>query len=287
MTETLKRLIGDEDREEATRRTKGPLAEDDTGEITTEDRLEALREENEKAARDLDDAYDDDDEEEEDGGLLELIGEHWRYVLGALVAIVVVYIALGWALGGTGEETNASQKASAAGQGVQETQVEDTGVLLEKPTTEDDGTYYLKAGTIAWKGEIEKTDDGEQLTLEGATAAQFKRAVNLPHGAITTGVFGRAEPDEPVVHATFHRTTIGEEEITTGTYHAMDGSRVLIEGKYHDERGGETVTRTYTEQAPHGHGQQTSYQISFQAPKDVPVPALIGWKPPAPAEGQK
>lgn len=278
MSENLQKYIG-EDNAAATAR-RGPLAED-TGEITTEDRLEALREEREKMQEALDAPADYDDEAEEgEGGILELLKESWVYVLVAIAAAVLLVFLLSRIFGG-GAEPESAATAGGASAERQEQGPRDTGVAIEEPT-EDDGTYYLKAGDIAWKGELEETENGEELTLEGATAAQFKRAVTLPKdGSIMTGVFGRAEPDQPIVHATFQRTTIGEEERTHGTYQAIDGGRVVVQGDYEDEREGETVTRTYAER-DFVTGEERTYAVTFKAPKAVPIPALIGWEPPAP-----
>jgi hypothetical protein len=138
---------------------------------------------------------------------------------------------------------------------------------------------------VAWKGKLEKTDTGEVLTLEGPTAAQFRRAISLPDGSITTGVIGRAEPEGTVLHATFQRTDAGAQELTQGTYTVVDGDTVLVEGHYADRRGGSSVTRTYTEdESPTSDpGIDRRYAVRFEAPAGVPIPILVGWRPPEPA----
>ncbi len=78
---------------------------------------------------------------------------------------------------------------------------------------------------------------------------------------------------------------LGEEprEITTGTYYALDGSRVIVEGTYSDTRDGDTVTRTYSEAAP-GSAELNRYAVSFEAPEGALIPVLVGWEPPAEAD---
>lgn len=260
----------------------GPLAEDETP-------IDALA----QAARQDPDQpqprrIDDDDEDYEgDGGLIDLIGEYWYFVVGAAAAIVVVMLVVGRLAGG-GEQApqrqaDPSDDAAPTQQSAEPLQPAETGVVFEEPEQKDDA-YYLKAGDIAWKGELETTDTGQQLTLEGPWAAQFKESVAFAQGSITTGVFGRAESGQPVVHGTYHRTVVGDEEVANGTYSAVDDGRILVEGTYSDERDGDTVVRTYREWAPTSPENVTTYAASFEAPPRVPVPALIGWKPPAPVE---
>lgn len=247
---------------------------------------------------DVGDTDGDFDEEFGEGGIFEWLWEHWYVPVGAVAAFLLVVILLGGVFGGSGEEPAAPAPAPETAESADEDasggdagapfgaaglEVRDTGVVIEEPVERDDGTYYVRAGEIAWKGKKEATDTGQQFTLEGPTAAQFKNSVTLPHGSITTGVFGRAAPGKPMFHATFHRTTIGEEEITTGTYHALDGSRVIVEGTYSDTRDGNTVTRTYSEAAP-GSGNLNRYAVSFEAPPGALVPVLVGWEPPAEVE---
>lgn len=237
------------------------------------------------------DGYYEEDYEDAGAGFFDLVWEYKIYLIG-FVLVLVVLVGIFTAARGGGEapsqapapETAQKPEPGAARAPEEDRTVDDTGVALQEPVyKEDAGTYYLRAGSIAWKGELEKTDTGEQLTLEGPTAAQFKRSVTLPGGSVMTGVFGRAEPDKPIVHATFHRTTIGDVETTSGTYYAIDNDQVIVEGTYEDTRDGETVTRTYTEHAP-GDDRYHSYRVSFEAPLGVPVPVLVGWEPPAEVE---
>jgi hypothetical protein len=214
----------------------------------------------------------------------ELLGAYRHYVAAGLVLAIaasVVAVLFPW-----GEEEarapSAWQGARPAGEPV--VGARDTGIAFEEPVRRD-GDYYLRAGSVAWKGKLEKTDTGEILTLEGPTAAQFRRAITLPDGSVTTGVIGRAEPEGPILHATFQRTDAGTEELTQGTYSLVDGDTVLVEGHYADRRDGGSVTRTYTEDespatAP---GIDRRYAVRFEAPAGIPIPILVGWRAPEPA----
>lgn len=219
---------------------------------------------------------------------IEYVQEYWYYPLAAVAVTVLVVVMATRMLGGdapapqqTSQSPEARQEVSQGpGSGLAEPsgEIQDTGVTLAEPLMEDD-SYYLRSGEISWKGKVEQSETGEELTLEGPTAAQFKRAVALPHGEIMTGVFGRAQPDQPIVHGTFHRVTLGEDETTSGTYKAVADQQVLADGNYTDERDGDTVVRTYRETLPQT-GEQKAYRVSFEAPAGVPIPTLIGWEPP-------
>jgi len=218
----------------------------------------------------------------------ELLGAYRHYAVGGLVLAVVAVLVAVLLLRG-GEETlapSAPQGLKRAAEPVVEAR--DTGIAFEEPVRRDD-SYYLRAGSVAWKGKLEKTDAGEVLTLEGPTAAQFRRAISLPGGSITTGVIGRAEPEGPVLHATFQRTDAGAEELTQGTYSVVDGDAVLVEGHYDDRRDGNTVTRTYTEdENPAADpGTDRRYAVRFEAPAGVPIPILVGWRAPEPVSDER
>ena len=268
------------------------VMESDTNEFTSDELLQQLRRENAAKAAKANPTVrhrDDDNDEPAADGLLDTVlyhlGAYWHAaaVIGVVLLVVVYFLFLR----GGGEAP-----PSAAAQGAED--VRDTGVEFEKPITKD-GEYLLKAGDVAWKGQAKETETGSELTLEGATAAQFKSAVNIPDesgsesGTVMTGVFGRAEPDQPVIHATFQRTTFGEQEWTQGTYQAIDNGTVLVEGNYTDARDGETVTRTYSDdQTPQDpFDQNIRYAVSFEAPAGVPIPTLVGWEPPAATAGEK
>jgi hypothetical protein len=265
---------------------RGPLADEET---PIGDLAQAVRGEHQEPQEPQ--LVDEDDEDYGgDGGLIDLIGEYWYFVVGISAAIVVLMLLASRLLGGGGEAPQ--QQAGPAGgeapaaESAEPLEPTETGIVFEEPEQKD-GAYYLKAGDIAWKGKLENTDTGQQLTLEGPWAAQFKESVAFSQGSIMTGVFGRAEPGQPIVHGTYHRTVVGDEEVAAGTYTAVDAGRILVEGTYSDERDGNTVVRTYREWAPTAPENVTTYAASFEAPPRVPVPALIGWKPPAPVREQE
>jgi len=254
---------------------RGPLYEDD--EATLAGKIQAAPHAHEA----------DDDDEDYEVGFFALVWDNWYYVVGGVAVLLVAVILLGRVFGGEGQSGSvpegggAAEGAPHAPEGGASLRAQDTGVVVQRPEIKD-GSYYLQVGDIAWKGKIVNTETGQELTLEGATAAQFKDAVALTHGSITTGVFGRAEPGKPTIHATFQRTTIGEQEETQGTYEAIDGGDVILKGYYDDTRDGNTVTRVYSERAP-GSTEWRRYAVRFEAPPGVPIPALIGWEPPEPA----
>ena len=263
----------------------GPLS--DTDEISTG----AVRDEREPASADgYEDAYDDrDDDYDEDGGVFEWIWDHW-YVLLMVAAVALVAVIVAGKTFGGGEEADAppapagtqTETRNVAPETAAPLRASDTGVVFGEPVIRDD-TYYLRAGQIAWKGRTQKTDTGTEVTLEGPTAAQFKEAVSIPGGSITTGVFGRAEPGKPILHATFHMTEVDGREYASGTYYAVGSGSVVVEGSYEDTRDGQKVTRVYTEHAP-GSTDFERYAVTFEAPEGALVPVLVGWKPPAPVD---
>lgn len=242
---------------------------------------------------------DEDDDEAASGGLgfglsggsgelvdnvVDLFRNYWYLILAAVVVLAVVLVAAAKLLGGGAAPApaqNPSQGARPPAQIASNTPIKDTGVVIQQPVVKGD-SYYLRSGEIAWKGKTKSTEEGQELTLEGPTAAMFRQSVNLPHGDITTGVFGRAQPNQPILHATFQRVTLGGQEWTSGTYDAVDvdNNAVLIQGTYTDKRDGDKVIRTYDDNNP-DTGSERVYRVSFKAPIGTPVPALVGWQPPA------
>ncbi|MDP9486605.1 MAG: hypothetical protein M3Q49_12615, partial [Actinomycetota bacterium] len=257
---------------------------------------------------------DPDDDNPDDGGeegFLDVALGYLGSPVGIGVAAVVLVVVLLYIFFGRGgEEASeapvqqavppATQGQSAGGPASgPEPAVRDTGIVIEKPTEPPadnacEGSYYLKAGAIAWCGEIEPikdVPDGELLKLEGATYAEFRRApldeVDVENGSQMTGTFGRAEPGKPVLIGQFDRTIVGGTETTEGTYKLIDGDRLLLTGNYSDERDGGEVVRTYEERSPGTPLSEASVQkVTFEAPVGTPVPALIG-REPSPLEEQE
>ena len=228
--------------------------------------------------------------------------EGWRLrevlmvALFALAALAVVVLAF-WSvfLRGSDDTPQGSspERIPAVADG-EALKPRETGVVFQKPDEPkgETGPYSLTVGKYTWEGARQLRDDVEEIVLEGRTAAHFTTAVKLTDGEITTGVFGRAEPNKPLWHATFQRTRTNGEESTTGTYQAIDGGRVILEGAYtdrvvKDNPAGEPddIVRTYVEVDPRDPPEEaTRYAVSFHAPEGTPIPWLVGWTPPEPVE---
>ena len=257
--------------------------------------------------------YDEDDEEygEEDehsggGGIADAVLDRLGSTVGLVIAglLVLGLIAYLFFGRGGGEEQSSTQDAGQAPQGGQQQEeqqqgepsaagaplpaVKDTGIVIEKPQEQDD-SYFLEAGEIAWRGDHEKTEDGEVLKLKGATTAEFRRVpldeMEIADGSLMTGTFGRAEPGKPWLHGMFDRTIVGGTETTEGTYKLGKDDKIILVGNYSDEREGGKVVRTYSERPPGTPLNEANVQrVSFEAPVGVPLPALVG-REPSPLEG--
>ena len=255
--------------------------------------------------------YGENGDDGDDEGYLDAALAKLGSPVGIAVAAVVLILVLLWIFFGRGGEEEAAtapiqQTAPPAAQqppgtaapaSGPEPPVRDTGIVIEQPTeppegNECKGSYYLKAGSIAWCGQMEDLKDvpeGELLKLEGATYAEFRRVpldeVEIEDGSQMTGTFGRAEPGKPVLIGWFDRTIVGGTETTEGTYKLIDGDEILLTGNYSDAREGGKVVRTYSERPPGTSLSESSIQkVSFDAPVGTPVPALIG-REPSPQEG--
>ncbi|MDP9486526.1 MAG: hypothetical protein M3Q49_12220 [Actinomycetota bacterium] len=234
------------------------------------------------------------------------LSRYW-YVPVALFLIVLAF--LGYRLfSGGGEETQTAAQETPAAQepptqgdpaaggtpsNTAELPVTDTGIVLTEK--KQDGAYYIDAGEIdgkplAWGGKIEDSEEGKRTTLEGPTAYEEVRSVELPDdGSVTPGNFGRAEPGQPILYVTQQRTTIGGKSYTTGVYHVFEEDQLVLEGDFRDEvvkdnPGDEPdeIVRLY-EEHPAGSSAEKAYKVGFKAKSDAPVTALIGWRPPNPS----
>lgn len=175
---------------------------------------------------------------------------------------------------GQSEAGQSQQAGTASGAGSGDGPVEDTGLSLSSLQQADDGTVTLESGELSWKGEITSGEEGETLTLEGPTVAEFERGFVLPRASISSGVFAVAQDDGPTIHVDAHTYVSGETEITQGSIFAVEDDSLTASGYYRDERqgGSEEVIRTYMN--PGGE----NYRVSFESPPDTPVPMLIGWR---------
>jgi hypothetical protein len=274
-----------EQRTRVSRGRTGPLAEEVTTQQEVEEVRRALREDAKRKAAPLPDdpdAHEDEDEK----GLLATLRERWYLLVGAATIFLLLVVGLP-KLFSAGPEAPA-QPEPKGGEPVAKQQAppetEDTGVIFRAEPPDDEGNIKLLAGEKEWEGRLEPAEGGgEILTLQGPTAAQFKRGFELEGGAVTTGVFAVARPDGPVVHATFQRAATGSEEWSTGTYYVISGDEVVLEGSYTDVRpdpGSDGIVRTYEERTPGEPGTEKTFSVGFEAPEGIPIPELVGWAPP-------
>ncbi len=226
-------------------------------------------------------------------------GSRWRQILPVvfigLAALVVLLIGYRFIFGGgggadeaaegQGKDPGAAQPISLGG-----LQAKETNLVFDKPIEGAGDAYSIGLGEYEWEWTKKLNGDVEEVVVEGRTAANFTTAVRLTHGEITTGVFGRAEPDKPMWHATFQRTTTNGEESTNGTYQAVDEGQVILEGAYFDrvvednpDDEPDVIVRTYVEGDPRKEGEDlTRYARTYRAPEGTLVPWMPGWEEPDP-----
>lgn len=260
--------LGRTRRDDAAEEAGTPEAGERGGTLSADDVVERMR----RGARQLD---EEREREERRAPALRdrffgFAGRYWYYLAGfAAVVSIIAFLAGGLsALLGGGDAGGVRQ----------------TGVVVEA-TGSEEGQEITIDGRV-WRGESQVPADGQRITtFEGPTAAQFKQGFRLPEGgSVTTGVFAAAEPGQPVFHATFHEHDGREGAETSGTYYVVDDGALLVRGTYTDDREGERVTRTYTEQT--ADGAERSYRVGFrieaQGGEAPPIPDLVGWTPPEP-----
>ncbi|MGF1471722.1 MAG: hypothetical protein ACFB50_08285 [Rubrobacteraceae bacterium] len=204
------------------------------------------------------------------------------YALGALMVILfLIFVVWFFFLRGGGEAgQEQSQETPAARAAFQPIE---TNLTLEAQDGEGDA-YAIRMGEYEWEGTKGMNGDVNEVVLEGRTAAHFTTAVQLAEGEITTGVFGRAEPDRPLWHATFQRTNSDGQQATTGTYQAIDKKQVILEGAYidrvvEDNPGDEpdVIVRDYIEGDPRkGEEDVERFSAEFRASEGVEIPWLPG-----------
>lgn len=205
------------------------------------------------------------------------------FALGALV-VVLFLIFVVWFLflrGGGEAGQEQPQKTPAAAPAASEPI--ETNLTFEVQEGEGDA-YAIRMGEYEWEGTRGMNGDVNEVVLEGRTAAHFTTAVQLSDGEITTGVFGRAEPDRPLWHATYQRTTTDGQRATTGTYQAIEKKRVVLEGAYTDrtvdDRPGDepdVIVREYVEGDPRkGEEEMERFSAKFEAEEGAEIPWLPG-----------
>lgn len=257
--------LGRTRRDDAAGEVGNPEAGGRGGRLSADDVVERMR----RGARQLDE--DGEREERRAPGLRErffgFARRYWYYLAGFAAGVAFLAGGLSALLGG----------GDAGG-------VRQTGVVVEATGSEEG--QEITIDDRVWRGESQVPADGQRITtFEGPTAAQFKQGFRLPEGgSVTTGVFAAAEPGQPVFHATFHEHDGQEGAETSGTYYVVDDGALLVRGTYTDDREGERVTRTYTEQT--ADGAERSYRVGFrieaQGGEAPPIPDLVGWTPPEP-----
>jgi hypothetical protein len=271
-----------EEQTRVSRGRTGSLADEAVDQQEVEEMRRALRKEAAKSAA----PADPDERGEEEKDLLAALREKWYLLLGAATVFVllVVFVPRIFSAGAGDALPPEPEANERPAQQAAAPEVEDTGVVFRAEAPDDEGNIELLAGEKEWSGKLEASDGGgEILTLEGPTAAQFKRGFELESGAVTTGVFAVAEPEGPVVHATFQRTSTGTDEYSSGTYYVISGGEAVLEGSYTDVRPdpeSDRIVRSYEERTPGEPGSEKTFSVSFEAPEGIPIPELVGWAPP-------
>ncbi|QIN78313.1 hypothetical protein GBA65_07055 [Rubrobacter marinus] len=169
--------------------------------------------------------------------------------------------------------------------------VRDSGVVFGA-LQESGEEAELDGAGLNWRGRVTQKEGeaGQTLTLEGPTAAQVERGFDLGPSGVETGVYAVAQDGGEVLHVTTHTFVPKEdgakaEETTLGTVYSLEDGRLDGYAYYLDrrERGSDKVTRTYVRPG------QSSYQVSFEAHRGVGgavaegrngtfVPLLVGWR---------
>ncbi len=217
-------------------------------------------------------------------GIGELIREKWRFVaLGLLGVLIAIYGLL--TIFGGGEQAAQAPESGGPSPARQEAQGEaiDSGIAFSELDKSGDGEATLEAGDLSWEGEAVAGEEGETITLQGPTAAQFERGFQLAHSEVESGTYAVAQEEGPVIHVETHTFRVGETELTQGSIFAIEDDALVDDGFYLDEResGSGRVVRTYFDP----QGDYPPYQVAFEAPERTPVPLLVGWRGPGGGEG--
>ncbi|QIN84624.1 hypothetical protein GBA63_19695 [Rubrobacter tropicus] len=289
---------------------KGPLAEDDTGQILTADRVH--------------EAVADDEQTRtvpripmpEPGAncpgrdaaapgsnpLGELVGRLRANPMPLVIAAVALFVAVGflWIVFGGGEDSSSADSGLSEGangaQGLPADAfvggpVTDSGVAFE-PMRESGREAALTGAGLEWAGSVSEKEDGrgQTVTLDGPTAAQLERGFDLGSSDVETGVYAVAQEDTgEVLHVTTQTLVPQEQEaaadeLTLGTVHAFANGKPSGYAFYLDRReaGSDRVVRTYVRPG------QSSYRVSYDAPvtqatgegdrNGAFVPLLVGWR---------
>jgi len=280
-------------RQAPTART-GPLAEDDTSQLLTADRVQSAAEETEAPTRTVPRVAMPEARAGGNSprGLLDRLRENPAPLVIALLApvvLVVLFLLLfgrgGDPVGDPGGIRRNPVDPFAGGP------VSDTGVAFERMQQSGEQAALSGAG-LEWSGSVSEKEDGggQTVTLEGPTAAQLERGFDLANWDVEPGVYAVAQEDTgEVLHVTTQTLVPQEQdaaahEITLGTIYAFEGGEFSGYAYYLDRREEESdrVTRTYVRPG------RESYRVSYEAPATATspggdrngafVPLLVGWR---------
>lgn len=277
---------------------KGPLAEDDTGELLVADGVKTAVAEEDAAAPtqtiprvgmpgagsgasagvDAGRPYGGNSARE----IFERLRENPVPLLGAGLALAVIISVLVIVFGGGGGDPKTAERGPS--EGAQDARqsaadpfaggpVSDSGVAFE-PLRESGGAAALTGAGLEWSGSVTEKGDGQgesqgqTLTLEGPTAAQLERGFDIGDWDVEPGVYAVAnEESGEVLHVTTQTLVPQEEaraseERTLGTVYAFEEGEFTGFAYYLDTREprSDRITRTYFGPSI------TPYRVAYRAP---------------------
>ena len=290
---------------------KGPLAEDDTGQFLTADRVRDARVADDGQTRTVPRVPMPEPGANGPGrdaavpgrnSLGELVERLRANPVPLLIAAVALFVAVGFlwiVFGGSGKPDTAADGPSEGANGAQPPPadafaggpVTDSGVAFE-PMRESGQEAALTGAGLEWAGSVSEKEggQGQTVTLDGPTAAQLERGFDLGSSDVETGVYAVAQEDTgEVLHVTTQtlvpqKQEAAADELTLGTVHAFAEGRPSGYAFYLDQReaGSDRVTRTYVRPG------QKSYRVAYDAPvmratgegdrNGSFVPLLVGWR---------
>lgn len=288
------------------RRSQGPLAEDDTGELPSVQRPPRDREAGGRPVADATAPTETVPRVTMSGAgegskagqqaaapapaqLLERLRANPAPAALVLLVVLVLAVAVWFLfLRGEGEEQPAEGGSAEGVIGARPAPedpfgggpVRDSGVVFGA-LQQEDGKAELDGAGLNWQGTVSKKEGeaGETVTLEGPTAAQLERGFDLGPSSVETGVYAVAQDTGQVLHVTTHTFLPKEggaqaEELTLGTVYALEEGRLDGYAYYLDQRqdGSDKVTRTYVRPG------ESSYRVSYSARPGTFVPLLVGWR---------
>ena len=292
---------------------KGPLAEDDTGNLLTAENVRTAVAEEDADAQTRTvprvgmpevGASASDPPPAGGNSVREILERLRENPLPLIVATVALFVSVGvlWIVfgGGGGDSQTTQRSPSERADGRQPLPanpfaggpVSDSGVAFE-PLRESGDAAALSGAGLEWSGSVSEKEggQGQTLTLDGPTAAQLERGFDVGVYDVEPGVYAVAQRDSgEVLHVTMQNLVPQDqerasEEMTLGTVLAFDGGEFSGFAYYLDKReeGSDRVTRTYVRPG------QEPYRVSYEAPvmkqaedsgdrNGAFVPLLVGWR---------